>query len=93
MNLSDLVEKFDEGDEVSLATLKEKRVLNLSGKEAKLPLKVLGEGELPKPLTIKAAAFSESAKASIAAAGGTPEVVPVKAKWTRKAAKRAGKSK
>eukprot|EP00873_Tetraselmis_striata_P021691 jgi/Tetstr1/441955/TSEL_030160.t1 len=93
VNLSDLVEKFEEGDEVSLATLKEKRVLNLSGKEAKLPLKVLGEGELPKPLTIKAAAFSESAKASIAAAGGTPEVVPVKAKWTRKAAKRAGKSK
>lgn len=40
INLGQLAERFSEGEEVSLATLKEKRVLNLSGKEAKLPLKV-----------------------------------------------------
>ena len=40
INLGQLAERFTEGEEVSLATLKAKRVLNLSGKEAKLPLKV-----------------------------------------------------
>ena len=40
INLGDLELKFSEGDEVSLATLKEKRIFNLSGREAKLPLKV-----------------------------------------------------
>ena len=44
INLGQLAERFSEGEEVSLATLKAKRVLNLSGKEAKLPLKVR-----PKP--------------------------------------------
>ena len=38
-------------------------------------LKVLGNGELTKKLTVKAAAFSESAKAKIEAAGGKAEVV------------------
>jgi glycogen debranching enzyme len=39
------------------------------------PVKVLGQGELSKPLTVKAHAFSESAKARIAAAGGSAEVI------------------
>ena len=38
-------------------------------------VKVLGHGELTKPLTIKAHAFSESAKARISAAGGNVEVI------------------
>ena len=38
-------------------------------------IKVLGNGELTKKLTVKAAAFSESAKAKIEAAGGKAEVV------------------
>ena len=37
--------------------------------------KVLGNGELTKSLTVKANAFSESAKAKIEAAGGKAEVV------------------
>lgn len=41
VNLSTLSEKFTNGEEVSLETLTQKRMLNLSGKEAKLPLKVL----------------------------------------------------
>ena len=35
------------------------------------PVKVLGEGEMTKKLTVTAAKFSESAKAKITAAGGT----------------------
>mmetsp|Transcript_5270 Transcript_5270/g.14708 ORF Transcript_5270/g.14708 Transcript_5270/m.14708 type:complete len:224 (-) Transcript_5270:66-737(-) len=94
VNLADITAaKFAEGDEVSLQTLKEKRVLNVSGKDAKLPLKVLGEGELPFGVTIKATSFSETAKSQIESAGGTIVEVPRKAKWTRKAAKAAGKSK
>ncbi len=40
INLGDLDLKFSEGEEVSLETLQEKRIFNLSGREAKLPLKV-----------------------------------------------------
>src|SRR6478609_1810776 len=42
-------------------------------------VKILGEGELKKKLTIKATAFSASAKEKIEAAGGTAEVVPTRA--------------
>ena len=40
VNLKTLSEKFSEGEEVSLDTMSQKRILNLSGREAKLPLKV-----------------------------------------------------
>ncbi len=39
------------------------------------PVKILGDGEITKPLTIKANAFSKSAAQKIAAAGGTAEVI------------------
>ncbi len=38
-------------------------------------VKILGNGELTKKLTVKVSAFSESAKAKIEAAGGTAEVI------------------
>jgi large subunit ribosomal protein L15 len=50
---------------------------------------VLGTGKLSKALTIKAGAFSETAKAAIEAAGGTAEKVTAKKKWTRNAYKKA----
>jgi large subunit ribosomal protein L15 len=93
INLESLAEKFAEGDVVTLAAIEEKRIFNLSGRESRLGLKVLGEGELPFALTIRAERFSKSALAKIEAAGGKAEIIPVKAKWTRKAAKAAGKSK
>lgn len=43
--------------------------------DCKYGIKVLGNGEITKKLTVKAAAFSESAKAKIEAAGGKAEVV------------------
>lgn len=84
VNLADL-KAFAEGEEVTLAALQEKRILNLSGRDSRLPLKVLGTGNLEAPLTIHAAAFSESAKAKIEAAGGKVVEVPLRQKWTRAA--------
>lgn len=46
---------------------------------------MLGNGDLSAKLTIKAAAFSASAKAKIEAAGGVAEELPQKVTWTRKA--------
>eukprot|EP00891_Asterochloris_glomerata_P003197 jgi/Astpho2/3197/Aster-05726 len=84
INLGQL-SKFSEGEEVTLQSLEQKRIFSLSGREDRLPLKVLGTGELTiKGLTIKAASFSDSAKQKIEAAGCTAEVVPQKPKWTRK---------
>ena len=39
------------------------------------PVKILGEGEITVPLTVKAEAFSKSAASKIAAAGGVAEVI------------------
>lgn len=57
--------------EVTLSLLRDKGLVrkSLSG------LKVLGRGELTNPLTVKATAFSDSAKKKIEAAGGRAEVV------------------
>ncbi len=41
VNLTTLSKKLSDGEEVSLESLTQKRMLNLSGREAKLPLKVL----------------------------------------------------
>jgi len=43
--------------------------------KCKYGVKILGNGELEKPLTIKATAFSETARQKIEAAGGKAEVV------------------
>ena len=58
--------KFEDGAVVDLATLVEKRIVRkpLDG------LKVLGNGELTKKLTVKATVFSATAKEKIEAAGG-----------------------
>jgi len=82
VNLSDLEKNFAAGAEVTLEAVKD-QVLSVSGREASLPLKVLGTGQLSKPLTIKAAACSEAAKAAIEAAGGKVEILAKKPKWTR----------
>ena len=70
VNLSEL-EGFDNGAVVDAAALLEKGLIS----NCKYGLKVLARGELTKKLTVKAAAFSESAKAKIEQAGGKAEVV------------------
>ena len=63
--------KFEDGTEVTPALLVETRVV----KDEKDGIKVLGNGELTKKLTVKASKFSASAKAAIVSAGGTAEVM------------------
>jgi len=45
-------------------------------KRKTLPIKILGSGELKKPLVIQAHKFSKSAETKIQAAGGRIEVIP-----------------
>jgi large subunit ribosomal protein L15 len=87
VNLSALEAAFEAGAEVTLAAVEAKGLLTISGRESKLPLKVLGTGALSKPLVIHAASFSASAMEKIAAAGGKAETVAGRKKWTRKAHK------
>lgn len=70
INLSAL-DKFESGAVVDAAALKEAGIIKkeLDG------VKILGQGELTKALTVKAAKFSESAKQKIEAAGGKAEVI------------------
>ena len=70
VNVSDL-ERFDEGTVVDTALLKNVGLINkeLDG------VKVLGNGELTKKLTVKANKFSTTAKEKIENVGGTTEVI------------------
>ena len=63
--------RFDDGAEVSADELLTSGVIS----KCKYGVKVLGNGTLKKKLTVKAAAFSESAKQKIIDAGGKAEVV------------------
>ena len=64
-------ECFEDGAVVGVEELLAKGILS----KCQYGLKVLGNGEITKKVTIKANAFSESAKAKIEAAGGKAEVV------------------
>ena len=70
VNVEDL-NKFEDGATVDMAALLESGMVRkeLDG------LKVLGNGEVTKKLTVKAKIFSASAKAKIEAAGGKAEVI------------------
>ena len=67
----DIFDAFSDGDVVNAETLLAQE------KISKCPygLKVLGGGEIKKKITVQASAFSESAAAKIAAAGGKAEVI------------------
>jgi len=77
INVSVLEKKFENGDTVTIESLIEKGVIaNInSGIKNVDGVKILGQGELTKKLTVKVNAFSESAKEKIEAAGGTAEVI------------------
>jgi large subunit ribosomal protein L15 len=70
VNVSDL-EVFEAGAVIDTAALQEKGLV----KKAYDGVKVLGNGNLSKAVTVKASAFSESAKSKIEAAGGKAEVI------------------
>lgn len=65
VNLKKL-ERFPEGSEVTLEKMKEAGLISA----VKGPVKVLGDGDLSKPLTVHAHRFSREARRKIEAAGG-----------------------
>ena len=70
INVSAL-EMFEDGAVVNAEVLLEKGILS----KCQYGVKILGNGSLTKKLTVRANAFSESAKAKIEEAGGKAEVV------------------
>ena len=66
-----VLNRFEDGAVVDAAALIEKGIIS----ECPYGLKVLANGNLTKNITVKAAAFSESAKEKIEQAGGKAEVV------------------
>jgi large subunit ribosomal protein L15 len=73
VNLSSL-NQFDDGARVDLPLLKARGLTN--GKAD--GVKILGDGELTKKLTVVAHKFSASARSKIEALGGACEVIPAK---------------
>ncbi len=71
VNVGLLDKHFSPGEEVTLDKLLAKGLV----KDPKDGLKVLGEGELRKPLIVRAHKFSRTAKEKIEAAGGRAEEV------------------
>ena len=67
----DVLERFEDGEEVTIERLLETRAIS----HRRDGVKILGNGELTKKLHVKVNAFSASAKEKIEAAGGTAEVV------------------
>ena len=71
VNVADLEKNFQDGDVVTLEALLAKKIIRKSFDG----LKVLGDGELTKKLTVQATVFSAAAKEKITAAGGQAEEV------------------
>jgi large subunit ribosomal protein L15 len=66
VNLADLEQRFEAGDEVTPETLKAKGLATRTD-----PIKILARGEIATKLTVSAHGFSKAAQEKIVAAGGT----------------------
>lgn len=75
------LEGFEANEEVSPETLAAAGII----KSPMLPVAVLGDGELDRPLIVKAHRFSTSARAKIEEAGGSVEELPWEVKRGRRA--------
>jgi len=71
VNLRDLESRFDEGTHVTPSLLEETGLI----RDAKRPVKVLGDGQLTKKLRVQANGFSAAAAAKIQQAGGQAETI------------------
>ncbi len=74
VNVGQISETFSEGEEVTIEALAAKGLAKGVFDE----LKILGEGEISKKLTISAHRFSKSAEEKISAAGGTVNKLPAR---------------
>ena len=72
VNVSQLERFFEPGEEVTPEAMIERGVIKEVEKDG---VKILGGGEITKPLVVRAHAFSESAKRKIESAGGRAEVI------------------
>jgi large subunit ribosomal protein L15 len=84
VNVRELERVFDEGADVSLDALVEKGLI----KNTRIDVKILGDGDLKKKLSVTAHSFTKSAREKIESAGGTATALrePVeKKRKTRKA--------
>jgi len=70
LNLRSLEERFNDNEEVTPSTLKERGLIRKD-----LPIRVLGSGEITKKLKVKVAGLSKSAREKILRAGGTVEIL------------------
>jgi large subunit ribosomal protein L15 len=88
VNVRELERVFDDGGEVSLEALVEKGIL----KNTRTDVKILGQGELKKKLSVTVHAFSASAREKIESAGGTATALrePVLKKRKRRKVKPVG---
>lgn len=84
INLQTIDERYEAGEEVSPETLVEKGF----AAHTKNPVKILGNGELTKKVTVKAHKFSASARAKIEAAGGTIVDLPFETDYRPKGVKK-----
>ena len=71
VNLESIAARFEAGQVIGLAELYKARLVHASESH----VKVLARGDIDKPLTIRAHAFSAQAKSKIEAAGGKAEVI------------------
>ncbi len=72
INVALLEERFETGEVITPELLLERRIIKKLEKDG---LKVLGEGEVTKALTVRAHKFSKSAEQKITAAGGSVEAI------------------
>jgi large subunit ribosomal protein L15 len=75
VNIAEL-EAFEANSQVTPETLAEQKLITAT--ESRGLLKILGNGEVDRVLTIRAHKVSAGARAKIEAAGGTVELIPVK---------------
>jgi len=75
IKIADLA-RFDAASQVTPEQLVEQKLLTPA--QGRGLVKVLGNGEVDRPLTVRAHKFSASARAKIEAAGGTVEIIPTK---------------
>ncbi len=68
----DTLDKFDSGTEIDPGVLRSKGLIAKNG-----VVKVLGRGQISKPFTVRAHAFSDSAKQAIEGAGGQVQLLPL----------------
>jgi large subunit ribosomal protein L15 len=83
VNLRDLERVFADGDTVNIELLVERGIV----KNTKADVKILGNGDLTKKLSVTAHRFSESAREKIKAAGGTATALREPADPRKKKAK------